>query len=120
MILARTMLTIADNTGVKEVRCITVQGKRPRGQIGDIVVGSVRKRIATSEFTKGDVVRGVVVRSHAPYRRSDGSTIRFDENALVLVDKNLQPIGTRVFGPVARELRDKGMMRIISLAPEVV
>ncbi len=120
MILPQTMLTIADNTGVKEVRCITVLGKRRRGQVGDIIVGSVRKRIPTSEFEKGALVRGVIVRTRAAYRRVDGSTIRFDENALVLVDKNLQPVGTRVFGPVARELREKGMMRIISLAPEVV
>jgi large subunit ribosomal protein L14 len=83
-------------------------------------VGSVQKRIPTADLEKGDIVRGVIVRTRAAYRRPDGSYIRFDDNAVVLVDKNLQPIGTRVFGPVARELRDLGMMRIISLAPEVV
>ena len=80
----------------------------------------MQRRIPTSDFEKGDIVRGVVVRTRVAFRRSDGSTLRFDDNAVVLVDKNFQPIGTRVFGPVARELREKGMMRIISLAPEVV
>lgn len=120
MILPETRLVVTDNTGVKEVKCITVLGKRRRGQIGDIIVASVQRRIPTSDFEKGDIVRGVVVRTRAAYRRSDGSTLRFDDNAVVLVDKNFQPVGTRVFGPVARELREQGMMRIISLAPEVV
>lgn len=116
----RTRLVVADNTGIKEVECINVLGKKRKAEIGDIIVASVKKRLPTSEFDKGDIVRGVVVRTRQAYRRADGSTIRFDDNAVVLVDKNLQPIGTRVFGPVARELREKGMMRIISLAPEVV
>ncbi|MCR4392148.1 MAG: 50S ribosomal protein L14 [Candidatus Acetothermia bacterium] len=120
MILPETKLVVADNTGVKEVKCINVLGKKRRAEIGDIVVASVKKRIPTSDFVKGDVVRGVVVRTRKAFRRADGSTLRFDDNAVVLVDKNMQPIGTRVFGPVARELRDRGMMRIISLAPEVV
>ncbi len=120
MIYPTTRLTVADNTGVKEVECINVLGKKTSAQIGDIVVASVKKRIPTSEFTKGNIVRGVVVRTRVAYRREDGSLIRFDDNAVVLVDKALQPLGTRVFGPVARELRDRGMMRIISVAPEVV
>ncbi|MGC9529726.1 MAG: 50S ribosomal protein L14 [Candidatus Bipolaricaulaceae bacterium] len=120
MILPETRLNVADNTGVKEVKCISVLGKRRRGRVGDIVVGSVRRRIPTCDFDKGDIVRGVVVRTRVAFRRSDGSTLRFDDNAVVLVDKNFQPIGTRVFGPVARELREQGLMRIISLAPEVV
>lgn len=116
----RTRLVVADNTGVKEVECINVLGKKEKAEIGDIIVASVKKRLPTAEFDKGDVVRGVVVRTRKSFRRADGSTLRFDDNAVVLVDKNLQPLGTRVFGPVARELRDKGMMRILSLAPEVV
>lgn len=120
MVQLKTRLTVADNTGVKEVECINVLGKKTRAEIGDIIVASVKKRIPTAEFAKGDVVRGVVVRTRAAFHRADGSILRFDDNAVVLVDKNLQPLGTRVFGPVARELREKGMMRIISLAPEVV
>ncbi len=120
MIVPTTVLVVADNTGVKEVECINILGKKREATIGDIIVASVKKRIPTSDFEKGDVVRGVVVRTRAAFRREDGSVLRFDDNAVVLVDKAAQPIGTRVFGPVARELRDKGMMRIISLAPEVV
>ncbi|MFH1610031.1 MAG: 50S ribosomal protein L14 [Candidatus Bipolaricaulota bacterium] len=120
MIVPTTRLAVADNTGVKEVMCIGVLGKKRRAGIGDIVVASVKKRIPTSDFVKGDIVRGVVVRTRVAFRRGDGSTIRFDDNAVVLVDKTMQPIGTRVFGPVARELRERGMMRIISVAPEVV
>jgi large subunit ribosomal protein L14 len=111
---------VADNTGVKEVECITVLGKKDRGEIGDVVVATVKKRIPTSDFAKGDIVRGVIVRTREAFRRADGSVLRFDDNAVVLVDKTLQPVGTRVFGPVARELRERGMMRIVSLAPEVV
>jgi large subunit ribosomal protein L14 len=120
MVQLETRVLVADNTGVKEVRCIGVLGKRRRAQIGDIIVGSVQRRIPTSEFGKGDIVRGVVVRTKGAFQRADGSTLRFDDNAVVLVDKSLQPLGTRVFGPVARELRERGMMRIVSLAPEVV
>ncbi|HID08947.1 TPA: 50S ribosomal protein L14 [Candidatus Micrarchaeota archaeon] len=120
MIRPETKLVVADNSGARVIKCIQVLGKKRVGRIGDIIVGSVQKRIPTADLEKGDIVRAVIVRTRAAYRRSDGSTIRFDDNAVVLVDKNLQPIGTRVFGPVARELRELGMMRIISLAPEVV
>lgn len=122
MIQMQTMLRVADNSGAKVVRCINVLGpsNRRRGKIGDIVVGSVRKRLPTSDVQKGQLVRGVIVRTRNPYRRKDGTYIRFDDNAVVLVDVQGEPVGTRVFGPVARELRDKKMMRIISLAPEVL
>lgn len=122
MIQMQTMLKVADNSGAKQVRCINVLGPSPRrrGEIGDIVVGSVRKRLPTSAIEKGQIVRGVIVRTRSPYRRKDGTYIRFDDNAIVLVNNQGEPIGTRVFGPVARELREKRMMRIISLAPEVL
>jgi large subunit ribosomal protein L14 len=122
MIQNRGILKVTDNSGVKEIRCINVLG-RPRGaggRIGDIIIGSVQKRLSTSEIEKGDIVRGVIVRTKDRLRREDGSYVRFDDNAVVLVNNQLEPLGTRVFGPVARELRKKGMARIISLAPEVV
>jgi len=122
MIQMQTMLKVADNSGAKTVRCINVLGpsNRRQGVIGDIVVASVRKRLPTSDIEKGEIVRGVIVRTRRPYRRKDGTFVRFDDNAIVLINAQGEPIGTRVFGPVARELRDKKMMRIISLAPEVL
>ncbi|MCK5248044.1 50S ribosomal protein L14 [Candidatus Bipolaricaulota bacterium] len=122
MIQMQTMLKVADNSGAKLVRCINVLGpsNRRHGVIGDIVVASVRKRLPTSDIAKGEIVRGVIVRTRRPYRRKDGTFVRFDDNAIVLINQQGEPIGTRVFGPVARELRDKKMMRIISLAPEVL
>jgi large subunit ribosomal protein L14 len=122
MIQMQTMLKVADNSGAKLVRCINVLGpsNRAEGVIGDIVVASVRKRLPTSDIEKGEIVRGVIVRTRRPYRRKDGTFVRFDDNAIVLINPAGEPIGTRVFGPVARELRDKKMMRIISLAPEVL
>jgi len=122
MIQMQTMLKVADNSGAKLVRCINVLGpsNRAEGVIGDIVVASVRKRLPTSDIEKGELVRGVIVRSRRPYRRKDGTVVRFDDNAIVLINAAGEPIGTRVFGPVARELREKKMMRILSLAPEVL
>ncbi len=122
MIQIRSILKVADNSGVKEVRVITVMGQPSAawGQIGDIVVASVQKRIPTSEIAKGEVVKGVIVRTRQPYRREDGSYIRFDDNAVVLINATKEPLGTRIFGPVPRELREKGMVRILSLAPEVL
>ena len=116
MIQMQTVLRVADNSGAKLVRCINVLGpsNRRRGKIGDIVVGSVRKRLPTSDVQKGQLVRGVIVRTRNPYRRKDGTYIRFDDNAVVLIDAQGEPVGTRVFGPVARELREKKMMRILS------
>lgn len=122
MIQMQSMLKVADNSGAKLVRCINVLGPSNRrvGEIGDIVVGSVRKRLPTSDIDKGQLVRGVIVRTRSAYRRKDGTWVRFDDNAIVLINEQGEPVGTRVFGPVARELRDKRMMRIISLAPEVL
>ena len=122
MIQMQTVLKVADNSGAKQVRCINVLGpsNRRRGEIGDIVVGSVRKRLPTSDIEKGQIVKGVIVRTRSACRRKDGTYVRFDDNAIVLINNQGEPIGTRVFGPVARELRDKRMMRIISLAPEVL
>lgn len=122
MIQQRTILKVADNSGAREVRCIAIlkRGKAKGGRIGDIVVGSVQKRLPTSDIPKGKVVKGVIVRSRERFRREDGSYIRFDDNAIVLVNDQMEPLGTRVFGPVARELRAKGFLRIISLASEVL
>jgi large subunit ribosomal protein L14 len=122
MIQMQTMLKVADNSGAKLVRCFNVLGPSHRrvGEIGDIVIGSVRKRLPTSDIEKGQVVKGVIVRTRSAYRRKDGTYIRFDDNAIVLLNPQGEPLGTRVFGPVARELRDKKMMRILSLAPEVL
>mgnify|MGYP005834662211 CR=1 FL=1 len=122
MIQMRTMLDVADNTGAKVVRCIQVLGgsRRKYGNLGDIVVGSVRKAIPGGALKKGEVVRGVVVRSTSGVRRPDGSYVRFDRNAIVLIDAQNNPRGTRIFGAVARELRQKNFMKIISLAAEVV
>jgi len=122
MIQMQTRLKIADNTGAREVMCITVLGgtRRRYARVGDVIVASVKRAIPGSATKKGDVVRAVVIRTSHPYRRRDGSYIRFDENAaVILTDKN-NPKGTRIFGPVARELRDKNYTKIISLAPEVL
>ena len=122
MIQQETLLNVADNSGAKEVKCINVLGpsNKNRGMIGDIITGSVQKRIPNSDIEKGQVVRGVIIRTRSNFRREDGSYIRFDDNAVVLVDDRLEPVGTRIFGPVTRELREENMLRIISLAPEVL
>lgn len=123
MIQLRSKLKVADNTGAKYVNCIGVIGKKNKriAEIGDIITASVRESTSKdSPLEKGQVVRAVVVRTKKPIRRKDGSYIRFDNNAAVIIDKQKNPIGTRVFGPVARELRTKNFTKIISLAPEVV
>ena len=122
MIQQETYLKVADNTGAKEIKTIRVLGgsSRKYANIGDVVVASVRKAAPGGTVKKGDVVRAVVVRSARGVRRADGSYIRFDENAAVLIKDDKNPRGTRIFGPVARELRDKDYMMILSLAPEVL
>lgn len=122
MIQQETHLKVADNTGAKEIKCIRVLGgsKRKYGNIGDVIVASVRKTAPGSAVKKGDVVKAVIVRSAYGVRRSDGTYVRFDENAAVLIKDDKNPRGTRIFGPVARELRDKDFMKILSLAPEVI
>ena len=122
MIQQQTMLDVADNTGAKTVMCFKVLGgsKRRYASVGDVVIGSVKKAIPTATVKKGSVVRGVVVRTRKDIRRRDGSRVRFDRNALVIIDKDGNPVGTRIFGAVARELRNKNFMKIISLATEVV
>ena len=122
MIQQQTMLNVADNTGAKDLMCIRVLGGsfRRYANIGDIVVASVKTAAPGGQVKKGDVVKAVVVRSKKGLRRPDGSYIRFDENAAVLIKEDKTPRGTRIFGPVARELRDKDFMKIISLAPEVL
>jgi large subunit ribosomal protein L14 len=122
MIQMQSRLKVADNTGAREIMCINVLGgtRRKYAGIGDIIVASVKKAIPNAGTKKGDVVRAVIIRTAQPYRRPDGSYIKFDENAaVILTDKN-NPKGTRIFGPVARELRDKNYTKIISLAPEVL
>lgn len=122
MIQEQTRLDVADNTGAKVVYCFKVLGgtRRRYASIGDVIVGSVKKAVPGGEVEEGTVVRGVVVRTRAPVRRPDGSYVRFDRNALVLIDPEGNPRGTRIFGAVARELRQKNFMKIISLAAEVV
>lgn len=121
MIQMESQLQVADNTGARSAKMIGVIGKRTRtARIGDIITAHVRESIPTAAVKKGSVVRAVVVRTAAPIRRPDGSTLRFDSNAIVLIDKDGNPRGTRIFGPVARELREKNYMKIISLAPEVL
>lgn len=122
MIQQETFLKVADNTGAKEIKCIRVLGgsKRKYGNIGDVIVASVRKTAPGSAVKKGDVVKAVIVRSAKGVRRPDGTYVRFDENAAVLIKDDKNPRGTRIFGPVARELRDKDFMKILSLAPEVI
>ena len=122
MIQTQTRLKIADNSGAREIMCITVLGgtRRRYARVGDIIVAAVKRAIPGALVKKGEVVRAVIVRSAQSYRRPDGSYIRFDENAaVILTDKN-NPNGTRIFGPVARELREKNFTKIISLAPEVL
>ena len=122
MIKQETYLKVADNTGAKEIKTIRVLGgsSRKYANIGDVIVASVRKAAPGGAVKKGDVVRAVVVRSARGVRRADGSYVRFDENAAVLIKDDKNPRGTRIFGPVARELRDKDYMKILSLAPEVL
>jgi large subunit ribosomal protein L14 len=122
MIQMQTRLDVADNSGAKIVKCIKVlgRGNKRTANIGDVIVGSVRKVLPTSEIKQGDVVRGVIVRSKKGIRREDGTLVRFDGNAMVLIDTEGNPRGTRIFGAVARELRQKNFTRILSLATEVV
>ena len=123
MIQQESHLKVADNTGAREALVIRVMGgsKRRYGKVGDIVVVTVKQSTPTAQVRKGEVTRGVIVRTAKEYRRPDGSTIRFDDNAVVLLDgESMNPKGTRIFGPVARELREKGFMKIVSLAPEVL
>ena len=122
MIKPQTRLKVADNTGAKVLMCIRVLGGsfRKSGNIGDIIVGTVKNAIPGGTVEKGDVVKAVVIRTNRGVRRADGSSIKFDDNACVIIDKDKQPKGTRVFGPIARELRDRGFMKIISLANEVL
>ena len=122
MIQEETYLKVADNTGAKEIKTIRVLGgsKRKFGNIGDVIVASVRKAAPGGQVKKGDVVKAVIVRSTRGVRRADGSYVRFDDNAAVLIKEDKNPRGTRIFGPVARELRDKDYMKILSLAPEVL
>ena len=122
MIQMQSMLDVADNTGAKSVMCFKVLGgsKRRYAGIGDVIIGSVKKSIPTANVRKGAIVRGVIVRTRKEIRRRDGSRLRFDRNAVVIIDKDGNPVGTRIFGPVARELRARNFMKIISLANEVV
>ena len=122
MIQAQTKLRVADNSGAKLLSCIKVLGgsKRRYASIGDIIVVSVKEAMPNSKVKKGDVFRAVIVRTAKSVRREDGSHIRFDDNSAVLINQQREPIGTRIFGPVARELRAKNFMKIISLAPEVL
>ena len=122
MIQQESRLTVADNTGAKEILCIRVLGSSNKkfAAVGDVIVATVKSASPNMAVKKSEVVRAVVVRTKADIKRNDGSTIRFDENAAVIINKDGNPRGTRVFGPVARELRDKNFMKIVSLAPEVI
>ena len=122
MLQMESYLKVADNTGAKEIHTIRVLGgsKRKYGNIGDVIVASVRKAAPGGTVKKGDVVKAVIVRSKRGVRREDGSYVRFDENAAVIIKEDRNPRGTRIFGPVARELREKDFMKILSLAPEVI
>ena len=122
MIQQESYLKVADNTGAKEIHCIRVLGgsKRKFGNIGDVIVASVRKAAPGGTVKKGDVVKAVIVRTKRGIRREDGTYVRFDENAAVIIKEDRNPRGTRIFGPVARELREKDYMKILSLAPEVI
>ena len=122
MIQQESYLRVADNTGAKEIKCIRVLGgsKRKFGNIGDVIVASVRKSTPGGTVKKGEVVKAVIVRTKRGVRREDGSYVRFDENAAVIIKEDKNPKGTRIFGPVARELREKDYMKILSLAPEVI
>ena len=122
MVQPQTRLKVADNTGAKQIMCIRVLGGsyRRSGNIGDVIVASVKSAIPGGVVKKGDVVKAVIVRTSKGVSRPDGSYIKFDDNAAVIIDNQKLPKGTRIFGPIARELRDKGFMKIISLAPEVL
>jgi large subunit ribosomal protein L14 len=122
MVQTTTTLDVADNSGAKKIMCIRVLGgtKRKYASLGDVIIVSIKEAIANSKVKKGEVARAVIVRTKKEVSRQDGSYIRFDSNSAVLVDKDNEPIGTRIFGPVARELRAKRFMKIISLAPEVL
>lgn len=122
MIQQESRVKVADNTGAREILCIKVLGGSGRryASVGDIVIGTVKEAIPASSVKKGEVVRAVVVRTKKERRRPDGSYIKFDENAVVLIDNQMNPRGTRIFGPVARELRQKNFMKIVSLSPEVL
>ena len=123
MIQQESRLKVADNTGAHEILCIRVLGgsKRKYGYIGDVIIGTVKSAAPQGSVKKGDIVRAVIVRTAKEYRRPDGSTIRFDDNAAVILEPTgRNPKGTRIFGPVARELREKGLMKIVSLAPETL
>ena len=122
MVQMESYLKVADNTGAKEIHCIRVLGgsRRKYGNIGDVIVASVRKAAPGGTVKKGDVVKAVIVRTKRGIRREDGTYVRFDENAAVIIKEDRNPRGTRIFGPVARELREKDFMKILSLAPEVI
>lgn len=122
MVQPQTRLIVADNTGAKQIMCIRVLGGsfRRSGNIGDVIVASVKSAIPGGTVKKGDVIKAVIVRTSKGLRRQDGTHIKFDDNAAVIIDNQGQPKGTRIFGPVARELREKGFMKIVSLAPEVL
>lgn len=122
MIQVESRLRVADNTGARELLCIRIMGgsRRRYARVGDVIVGAVKQATPTGAVKKGEVVRAVVVRTRKPHGRDDGTSIAFDENAAVIIDTGQNPRGTRIFGPVARELRERGFMRIISLAPEVL
>ena len=122
MVQMESYLKVADNTGAKEIHCIRVLGgsKRKYGNIGDVIVASVRKAIPGGTVKKGEVVKAVIVRTKRGIRREDGTYVRFDENAAVIIKEDRNPRGTRIFGPVARELRERDYMKILSLAPEVI
>lgn len=122
MIQIQSKLKVADNSGAKEIMCIKVLGgsKKKYGSVGDVIVASVKSAIPDSNIKKGAVVKAVIVRTKKEKRRADGTYIKFDDNAAVILNKNLEPVGTRVFGPVARDLRAKGFLKIVSMAPEVL
>ena len=122
MIQQETRLKVADNTGAKEILCIRVLGGSGRryAHLGDVIIASVKQAAPNGSVKEGEVIRAVIVRTSYPHGRRDGSHIRFDDNAAVIIDQLKAPRGTRIFGPVARELRDRGFMRIVSLAPEVL
>ncbi|MEA3223896.1 MAG: 50S ribosomal protein L14 [Thermodesulfobacteriota bacterium] len=122
MIQQQTRLRVADNSGAREVMCIKVLGgtRRRYASLGDVIVVSVKQALPQSRVKKGDVCKAVVVRVKRTYKRKDGSCVRFDENSAVLLNNQMEPVGTRIFGPVARELRAKNFMKIVSLAPEVI
>jgi large subunit ribosomal protein L14 len=122
MIQAQTNLTVADNSGAKKAQCIKVLGGSGRryASLGDVIVVAIKSAVPNSKIKKGSVERAVIIRTHKEVRRTDGTYIRFQDNAAVIIDEKLEPKATRIFGPVARELRDHGFMKIVSLAPEVL